>query len=167
MILEFKYTFSEYFESVRNASWAMRLMSIFAPIILALSLVIGLALFVLSYLLNETIENRLPFSIYLIYFAIIGLWSLLPLLQAWLTWKGNPHVRGEIQCEINDDGVKMKTPTSDSFNKWESFIKTKETRNLFLLFLSKHLVYMVPKRTLQDEAQIQELRALIKQKITK
>ena len=163
MILEYKYTFSEYFEGVRNASWATRMLSWFGPIML----VLAPGLILLNYLLGGSEESRLSVLNYLLLFGITLFWALIPLLQAWLTWRGNPHVKEEILSEVSDDGVRMKTSMTDSLSKWESFIKTRETRNLFLLYLSKHMVYMFPKRAFQDGDQIQEFRNLLQQKIAK
>jgi hypothetical protein len=89
----------------------------------------------------------------------------LPLWQAWLVWKSNKFVRGAITCWADEEGFSQQTINTDLTVKWPALIKFKETRNLFLIYPSKHMCYLIPKRAFADESQVKEFRELLDRKI--
>jgi hypothetical protein len=89
----------------------------------------------------------------------------LPLWQAWLVWRSNKSVRGAITCWADENGFSQQTMNSDLTVKWPALIKFKETRNLFLVYPSKQMCYLIPKRAFTDESEVKEFRELLGRKI--
>jgi hypothetical protein len=89
----------------------------------------------------------------------------LPLLQAWLAWRSNPSLKDAICCWADEEGFGMQTTNSDTTIKWPALIKFRETRNLFLVYPSKRMFYLIPKRAFTDESQVKEFRELLDRKI--
>jgi len=87
--IEFKYRFKEFFEGSRNANFSTRIISVFGWVYLAI-----LIFLYLTHYFSEDQEggpgsiatNILPW--------LIGIFLvILPILQPWLVWRGNPNVR--------------------------------------------------------------------------
>jgi hypothetical protein len=146
---------------VLRASAAMRIMMIGSIIILCAFAALFLAWLLMGDQRSSSLASYWPFTLVLIFWA-----SIVP-LQAWLNWRRNAHLRGEITYDFQPEGVRVITRAADAFLKWEAFIKSKETPNLFLLFLTKQMCHMVPKRAFASEADIEALRELLREKIVK
>ena len=156
--LEFKYTFKEFFEGTRNATRVYWQMSLLGGILILYTLY--------EYMKNGVQEGATNTSFsYLMPFLIGILFVSLPLLQAALVWRSNPSVRGAITCWADEEGFYQQTMNSDLKVKWPALIKFKETRNLFLVYPSKQICYLIPKRTFTNEGQVKEFRELLDQKI--
>jgi len=157
--LEFKYTFKEFFEGTRNASPVYGMISVLGGILI---------LYTLShaYLKNGAQEGPTSSSFSYLMPLLIGVLFLsLPLLQAGLVWRSNPAVRGAIICWADEEGFSQQTTNTDLTVKWPAIIKFKETRNLFLVYPSKQMCYLIPKRAFTDESQAKEFRELLDRKI--
>jgi hypothetical protein len=159
--LEFKYTFKEFFEGTRNATRVYGMMAFLGGILL---------LFTLShaYLKNGAQEGATDTSFSYLMPLLVGVLFLSsPLLQAGLVWRSNKSVRGDITCWANEEGFSQQTTNTDLTVKWPALIKFKETRNLFLIYPSKQMCYLIPKRAFTDEGQVKEFRELLDRKINK
>jgi hypothetical protein len=156
--LEFKYTFKEFFEGTRNASRVYWQMSLLGGILI---------LYILyEYMKNGVQEGATNTSFSYLMPFLVGIFFLsLPLLQAVLVWRSNPSVRGAITCWADEEGFYQQTMNSDLTVKWPALIKFKETRNLFLVYPSKQMCYLIPKRAFTNEGQVKEFRELLHQKI--
>jgi len=100
-------------------------------------------------------------------FASIGwLWMVLPVvigiaafevprMRARRAFKRNPSIRGEIIVTLNDEGTAWKYPTGESRLDWRTYIKYRETKAGFLLYLSPERTTFIPKRVMSAE-QIEE-----------
>jgi hypothetical protein len=156
--LEFKYTFKEFFEGTRNATRVYWPMSLLGGILILYTLY--------EYMKNGAQEGATNTSFsYLMSFLIGVLFLSLPLLQAALVWRSNPSIRGAITCWADEESFYQQTMNSDLAVKWPAFIKFKETRNLFLVYPSKQMCYLIPKRAFTNESQVKEFRELLHQKI--
>jgi len=156
--LEFKYTFKEFFEGTRNATRVYLQMSFLGGILILYTLY--------AYTKNGTQEGATNTSFsYLMPFLMGVLFISLPLLQAVLVWRSNPSVRGAIICWADEEGFSQQTTNTDLTVKWPALIKFRETRNLFLIYPSKQMCYLIPKRAFTDESQVKEFRELLRRKI--
>ncbi len=162
MTLEFSYTFKDYLEGFRAGSWVWRSLPILCWILFS----IGALGIILNYWGNEQVDTQAIFSTYLPLLVIVGLWSLMPRFLAWSSWRGHRALQGGIKYGISEEGVRSITPTSDSFSQWETFIKFGETKNLFMLYVSRRIYYGIPKRAFESADQIREFRELARRKIS-
>jgi len=163
--LEFKCTFKEFFEGTRNATRLMRLMPVLGSVYIAFVLFVSLA----HYFSGDQESNPGSPSSFLIACLIswlIGvLWVSYPLLQAWLIWRGGRSAQDVIRCWADEEGFSMQTANSDATIKWPGLIEFRETRNLFLIYSSKRMYCLIPKRAFADESQVKEFRELLRRKI--
>jgi|SRR5215475_646824 len=156
--LEFKYTFKEFFEGTRNASRLFRMSSLFGGFIILSTLYVSFKNGNQEGATNSMFSSLAP--------LLMGvLWISLPLLQAGLVWRSNPAVKGTISCWADEERFSQQTANSELTMKWGAIIRFKETRNLFLLFPSKQMAYLIPKRAFTDESQVSEFRELLGRKI--
>lgn len=161
MTIKFQFTFKEYFETVLRASKVTMLLMFIG--------VGGLCLLAVAVLFFGIVGWPKWFvfdwTFLLMPVVILTCWAGMIPLQAWLNWKRNAPLRGEITYDFQPEGIHVITAISDAFLKWEGFIKSKETPNLFLLFLTKQMCHMVPKRAFSSEADVVSLRELLREKI--
>ncbi len=159
----FQYTFKEYVEGITGASKAFRFLSLAGRVSLPILLAWGLWLY-----FSRNWDCFLEAMIW--YFPVIaaaGVWSFFPWLLARLGWKINPNIQGVIRCEADEDEFRIWNNNSTTIHKWTAFIRFNETANLFLLFLSKQLCVLIPKRAFVDITQEAQFRELLQQKIIK
>ena len=161
MTLEFEYQFQDLLESNRVYIWLWRA----AYFTLGLFILLVAPGLIIDY--SETGNSHLKeiLSTYLPFTAFMLLWPLLLRFQIWNGWRSYRAIQGTITYEIHDDGVSVKTKGSDSFVKWETFTKSTETRNLFLLHISRQIRYVIPKRAFINPAQAEEFRDIVRRKI--
>ena len=155
--LEFKYTFKEFFEGSRNAARSLWKLSLMGGVLLIMGTLY------LYFKLAEGETNSL--ISYLTPLLLGGLFISLPLLQAWLVWRSNPSLKDAISCWADEEGFSVQTTNSDTKIKWPALIKFRETRNLFLIYPSKQICYLIPKRAFTDDGQVKEFRELLHRKI--
>jgi len=160
-ILEFKYTFREFLEGTRSASRSMRIIQIFGWVIIAFLLFSHLA----HYLSLDRESNPPSPSSYLIAWLVSVFWVSFPLTQAWLVWRGTPSVKEVVRCWADEESFRLQTTNSDTAVKWPALIKFRETRKFFLIYPSKRICYLIPKRAFADESQVKEFRELLDRKI--
>jgi hypothetical protein len=156
--LEFKYTFKEFFEGTRSASPVYRMISVLGGFLI-------LGTFYL-YVKNGAQEGATNTSFSYLMPSLMGIMFLtLPLWQAALVWRSNKSVRGDITCWADEEGFSQQTINTDLTVKWPALITSKETRNLFLIYPSKQMCYLIPKRAFADESRVKEFRELLDRKI--
>ncbi len=163
MTITFQFTFKEYYETVLRASVGTRLLMIIG--------VGGLCVLAVTALFFGIVGWPKWFvfdwTFFLVPVVILVFWAGIIPLQAWLNWKRNAPLRSELTYDFQPEGVHIVTTTSNAFMKWEAFIKSKETPNLFLFFITKQMCHMVPKRAFASEADLESLRVLLNEKIGK
>jgi len=70
------------------------------------------------------------------------------------------------EWRLTDERVQIQTPVGSTEIHWEAYVKYRETRELFLLYLQRNLAQFIPKRVLTAQ-QIEEVRSLIASHIKK
>jgi hypothetical protein len=161
--LEFECTFKEFFEGTRNSTRLMRLMPALGLVFIAFVLYVYLT----RYLPGDRESNSGSPSSFLFLIAwVYGVfWVSFPLWRAWLIWRGNPSSKEVIRCWADEEGFRLQTTNSDATVKWPGLIEFRETRNLFLIYPSKGMYCLIPKRAFTDESQVKEFRELLDRKI--
>jgi hypothetical protein len=84
-----------------------------------------------------------------------------------LDWKGLHNLHHPMTVEVNEETIKMKNPVFNSSVKWQLYIKAVETKNLFMIYQTKRLFDMIPKRAFSSNEQVEEFRELVRTKIEK
>jgi hypothetical protein len=75
-----------------------------------------------------------------------------------------PFYQGKVRIQVNDSGTRFEYVTGDSNTQWSGYIRFLETKNLFMLYVSKVMFRPIPKRALSLE-QVSELREVLQKKI--
>jgi hypothetical protein len=90
---------------------------------------------------------------------------LLPYIIHRRIYHRNPQLFEMRTVTFNDEGVKSEKATGNIEAKWSSFVKFKETKNLFLTYQSKDVIGMVPKRVFSNLDDIGQFRNLLASKL--
>ena len=92
-------------------------------------------------------------------FFLLLAW-LLPRVTAWRT------ILRTVEWSLADEGVEIQSEVSSARIRWEAFIKFREDRRVFLLYVQKGLAQFIPKRVLSAE-QVIELREIVSRHVKK
>jgi len=76
-----------------------------------------------------------------------------------LVWSGQPSLTRAKTADISATGVCVTDPLSRTEYDWPAFVRSAETKNLFLLYLSNFSFLMLPKRAFPDEEHLEAMRA--------
>jgi hypothetical protein len=85
---------------------------------------------------------------------------LLPRAMAWRT------ILRTVDWKLADEGVEIQSEVSSTRIRWEAFIKSREDRKVFLLYVQKNSAQFIPKRVLSAE-QLSELRDIVSRHVKK
>jgi hypothetical protein len=115
------------------------------------------------------------------FLALVGPFSKgLPLLALAFFWLGfpfvympfklkrdfkkHPNFSRDCSVQVNETGLHSQSDVSTGETKWAAFVKFRETRNLFMLYLGGRMFKVIPKRAF-SAAQLEEFRELLRQKL--
>ena len=105
------------------------------------------------------------------YFLVFGLVFLgMPLWQRWAlrrVYRQTPTLQQEQTHEFSEEGFRLSNPLSNAVVSWDAFVDAFETREFFLFYISRSMAYFLPKRAITTEADLQELRALLRAQLTR
>jgi hypothetical protein len=124
--------------------------------------VVGLSLGVLGYR-----YFGLYWSVGLISFfaTFLVLELLLPCRIHRRVYYRNPRLFGMRTVTFDDDGLKSDSDVAHVEMKWTSFEKFKETNNLFLMYQTRDVVGIVPKRAFPSQEAVTQFRQLLASKV--
>jgi len=95
--------------------------------------------------------------------ALSWLFGVIPMLAV---RRMNAAARDREQVfTFSDDGAEVVTSAGEAKFPWSAWIKYRETRRFFMLYPSKQVVHVLPKRAFSSEQELVDLRNLLKQKI--
>jgi YcxB-like protein len=96
-------------------------------------------------LLDPTIWPNLRPLILLVGFWMLFVWVWIP-----FNWRRiyarDRKLRVEIFADISEEGIQLHTESADSQAKWSNYIRLLESEKVFLLYISKRLFNIFPKR---------------------
>lgn len=99
-----------------------------------------------------------------IYFALIPKLirrSVRKRTEQLLSQPENSHIVGDCEVILQDSGILDKDDKSETFYKWEAIVKRVETANCHFLYTNSHHAIVIPKRSLADNNDRQELHRLL------
>ncbi|MCI1857977.1 MAG: YcxB family protein [Sporolactobacillus sp.] len=79
----------------------------------------------------------------------------------------NQLIKQEIQYDANNDEFIQTRGKSKIYVKWQELYWAFEYKTIFLLYLSKHQSFIIPKRFFANEADIYKFRSLIRESMPK
>ena len=78
--------------------------------------------------------------------------------------QNTPFYQGKVRVHVDDFGTRFVYNTGDSNTQWSGYVRFLETKNLFMLYVSKVMFRPIPKRVL-PEGQVSELREMLQKRI--
>ena len=93
----------------------------------------------------------------------------IPLAQRWgaaRTFRATPAARGERIFTVDEDAITIDGGLSSGTLTWPAIVRVVETRDLFLLFLSKQMAHFVPKSGFASAGDIDRFRVLMTTKVS-
>ncbi len=75
------------------------------------------------------------------------------------------NLKGEVRYVFTESGLAMTTPIGRGFLDWPAIHQAVESGEYFLLYLSHFIYYLIPKRCFRDREQIEQFKALVKEKV--
>ncbi len=108
---------------------------------------------------QETLRGTKP----LLFALVIPLFLvfLSPMLNA-RKFFADPRNAQPTRYQFSDSGVLIEHSTGNGDLNWTAFVKAKETRSCFLLYVTKAWARVIPKRCLADQAEVTALRELVR-----
>jgi hypothetical protein len=95
--------------------------------------------------------------------VLVGVLILAPMLAV-RSLQNTPFYQGKVRVQADDSGTRFVYGTGDSNTQWSGYIRFLETKNLFMLYVSKAMFRPIPKRALSP-GQVSELREMLQTKI--
>ena len=98
-----------------------------------------------------------------ILFGILEAFNLMPaaVIRAILEFRFNPKFREEFQITLTPESLHFLTNTVDSTLKWSIYSHVIETDKAFILVYGTRMYSVLPKRAIESESKVAELRALL------
>jgi hypothetical protein len=78
----------------------------------------------------------------------------------------NKCLSERIHYTFSENGIDATAPSSSGHTSWTNIYKAYETKSTFLLFISKNMMYTIPKRCFADNAQLVSFRQLLKSQLS-
>lgn len=151
---------------MQSAQWVhlrpRRAVGIAGVVVLALA-VIAEAVLVFGPHVPELGWVRWALPVSLAYFALI-FWVWLP-YRTRRTFKQRKDFQREASYAPSESELIVQNDTGRSAKPWADYLKWKEGRRVFLLYLSDNMFQVVPKHFFSSDAEIEEFRSLLQQKV--
>jgi hypothetical protein len=90
---------------------------------------------------------------------ILGVWRY-SVRAARLAYREHKALHGPMVLEISSDGISSKTEVGQDRLPWSHFVRLRENKHLFVIYQTRHLITIIPKRLLggsEDEASVREM----------
>jgi len=99
-------------------------------------------------------------------FVLVGLleaFNFLPsaTLRAVIEFRTNPKFQEEYRLTLTTESLHFRTATIDSTLKWTMYTGFIETSRAFILVYGKRMYTIIPKRALDNDTKIHEIRELL------
>lgn len=70
-------------------------------------------------------------------------------------------LQNSIHYTFSNEGISAVTKSSSGHTSWENILKAHETKHNFLLFASRILIYVIPKRCFQSPTQLTDFKQML------
>jgi hypothetical protein len=107
-----------------------------------------------------------------------GLWGVLflpaflaylrfgaPYFAARAVFKTAPNLKAAIHYSISEDLIIQDMATGRAELRWPTFVRVRETSDLFLLYVQKQLAHPIPKRAFANVQEISAFRDIVRRQV--
>lgn len=115
-----------------------------------------LVTFIISFALGAIISLIMSF-LYVLYL----LWFGKRLL------KSNKLYKYEQTYRFDAEGIFNKSEVGEAQIKWNDLYKVAETKKVFLLYISRYQAFIIPKKEIKEDKEIQYLKDLLRKSVSK
>jgi hypothetical protein len=77
------------------------------------------------------------------------------------TFKGTPNLKGNVRYEFDDAGLRVVALHSSGETQWDTIVKWKEGKKVFVLYRTPKLGEIIPKRFFNSGVDVERLRELL------
>ncbi len=155
MHLEYRLTFNDFLEANQAHLKSHRFLYLVLWVVSSLMVVAGLV----SILIGNIWDSCYSIILGICIFPSFNLLQRYCLAR---TWKSQPSIREPITFEVTEEGLTVSSPYFQSNVKWQIYTGFLETKNLFMVYQSKQLYNLFPKRAFYSDEQINEFRELLR-----
>ncbi len=117
---------------------------------------------ILFYLHKIQPLSFLTFSL-LWFVLLVTFWKLLPLS----VYKRSQTFRDQFSMDFNEQEVVLQTERGSHTWQWKDFSSYLESPHFFHLYFTSRSFFLVPKNAFKDLGTLQQVRALLKEKLKK
>ncbi len=97
--------------------------------------------------------------------ALIILQLIMPYIVHRRIYSRNPRLYGKRTVTFDNDGLTSDSDIAHVEIKWSSFEKFRETKNLFLIYQTKDVAGITPKRAFPSLEAVEQFRELLASKV--
>jgi hypothetical protein len=123
---------------------------------------IGILLGVATY---QYIEKVIGVFFISVFATLIILQIIMPYIIHRRIYSRNPRLYGKRTVIFDDEGLTSDSDIAHVEIKWSSFEKFKETKNLFLIYQTKDVAGITPKRAFPSSEAVEQFRNLLASKV--
>lgn len=109
---------------------------------------------------RSAIVNNLAWIIGFPVFWLVG----IPLVQRWgaaRSLRATPALQGEQVYTFGEEDITVEAGLSRGTTNWKAIVRSVETADLFLLFLSNQVAYFIPKAGFSSDTDVNRFRQLL------
>jgi hypothetical protein len=88
-----------------------------------------------------------------------------PYFAARTVFKNNANLKAAIHYSISEDLVIQEMATGRAELRWSTFVRVRETPDLFLLYVQKQLAHPIPKRAFANAQEISAFREIVRRQV--
>jgi YcxB-like protein len=99
--------------------------------------------------------------------TLIILQIMMPYIVHWRIYSRNPRLYGRRTVVFDNEGLTSDSEIAHVKIKWSSFEKFRETKNLFLIYQTKDVAGITPKRAFPSPEAVEQFRELLASKVAR
>lgn len=132
-------------------------------VLLALACVAAVAMFVGPVAADTPSVVKWALLASIAYFPI--LFAVLIPYRARRSFRQRKDLQRETSFAASEDGIHLQGENMQGTKPWSDYLKWKEGKRTFLVYLSDNMFHVVPKRFFDPESEVAGFRALLEQKV--
>lgn len=102
---------------------------------------------------------------FLIPWALLALWFAGTYFNTKKQLATNKPLKEKVHYTFSADGLETNAESFSSQTAWSNFYEAYETKSNFLIFVSKNMMYIVPKRSFVSAEQIESFKTLLRSQL--